>query len=287
MSIRIPRATDGVPGYAPYQVQMVYSSTNQPNCGGAIINAFFILTAAHCLTRPGSRYEVEDYRDPSEILVVAGKYTTSGYDETQQTRKIQESIGHPEYTDDYWSHDIALVRVSHPLKFNRYVQPIQMAMDFRQFTGQASLYGFGITKVYPGGRSQYPETSQVSSFRIISHSECKKIHNVALYDVWSVKEYSSLSRWGRRDELRIPEEYEYKYETEEIDTDPTTTTPIAEDDPTTTTPITENDLPTTTSNTDHDPPTTTPIMEDDLTTENATGPSPTVKQDDFDLSFSD
>ncbi|OXA63781.1 Coagulation factor IX [Folsomia candida] len=130
----IPRATDSIPGYAPYQVQMVYSSTNQPNCGATIINAFFILTAAHCLVRRGSS---KMYRHPSEIRIVAGKYKTSGYDETQQVRNILEIIAHPFYDKRYLLNDIALLRVSHPLKFNRYVQPIPMAMDFRQFTGDS------------------------------------------------------------------------------------------------------------------------------------------------------
>ncbi|XP_035702944.1 transmembrane protease serine 9-like [Folsomia candida] len=177
MRIRIPRATDSIPGYAPYQVQMVYSSTNQPNCGATIINAFFILTAAHCLVRRGSS---KMYRHPSEIRIVAGKYKTSGYDETQQVRNILEIIAHPFYDKRYLLNDIALLRVSHPLKFNRYVQPIPMAMDFRQFTGQVSVYGFGITRTFPGDLSQFPETSRVSTLQIISTSECSRLHNPSL-----------------------------------------------------------------------------------------------------------
>lgn len=65
-------------------------------CCGAIINAFFILTAAHCLIRPRTGSSKE-YRNASEILIVAGKYQRNGYDETQQIRKIQEIIAHPHY----------------------------------------------------------------------------------------------------------------------------------------------------------------------------------------------
>ncbi|XP_035702553.1 serine protease nudel-like [Folsomia candida] len=74
---RFSRATDGVPGYAPYQVQMLNSTTNHHMCCGAIINAFFILTAAHCLIRPRTGSSKE-YRNASEILIVAGKYQRNG-----------------------------------------------------------------------------------------------------------------------------------------------------------------------------------------------------------------
>lgn len=47
-SERIVGGTDAEPGDAPYQVSLQVRGRH--NCGGSILNANWILTAAHCVT---------------------------------------------------------------------------------------------------------------------------------------------------------------------------------------------------------------------------------------------
>ena len=104
------RIINGVPvsiTEVPWQVALMFSS--EPDdfyaqfCGGSIVSADWIVTAAHCL--PGM--------SAAGIEVLAG-VTSLG--EPGSTRvAVQEIISHPQYDDSTLENDIALLKLATPL----------------------------------------------------------------------------------------------------------------------------------------------------------------------------
>ena len=108
-----PKIINGQPvnvSTVPWQIAMVYANTaddyNAQFCGGSIISANWVVTAAHCVE--GST--------ASEIEILTG-VTTLG--EAGSTRiGLQQIISHPDYDDWTLEHDIALLEVSSAIPLN-------------------------------------------------------------------------------------------------------------------------------------------------------------------------
>lgn len=101
---------------APWQVSLETNGTH--DCGGSILNALWILTAAHCLEGAGT------------ITVHAGA-TDQTNNSIGQRVVVVETIMHPDYipvsSTNPATNDMALLRLAQPLCFNERVQPISFA----------------------------------------------------------------------------------------------------------------------------------------------------------------
>ncbi|KAG0411027.1 hypothetical protein HPB47_011862 [Ixodes persulcatus] len=92
-------------------------------CGGAILNEQWLVSAAHCFRNWG---------EPSDWIVLAGKYFSIEEETTQQERYVDSIFVHPGYQmevqptliENRKDHDIALLKLNAPLKLNAQVQPI-------------------------------------------------------------------------------------------------------------------------------------------------------------------
>ncbi|XP_055376731.1 serine protease nudel [Condylostylus longicornis] len=84
------------------------------HCGGIIYNNEWIITAAHCLVDYERHYfEVE-----------AGLLRRSSYSSNVQRSKVLQAIIHDDYQHKTMVHDLALLKIEKPLKYNRWVRPI-------------------------------------------------------------------------------------------------------------------------------------------------------------------
>lgn len=98
----------------PWQVSMTYFRNHR--CGGSIISAQFVLTAAHCTYRATR----------SAIGIRAGtSYRNSGGVQTL----VKDVVEHPEYTSRSNDFDISIIRLANSLPFGPTIQPIAMASE--------------------------------------------------------------------------------------------------------------------------------------------------------------
>ncbi|XP_063703812.1 trypsin 5G1-like [Culicoides brevitarsis] len=95
----------------PFQVSLNLNGYHY--CGGSIINEYTILTAAHCSQNSASNYQIR-----------AGS-TQKG--SGGQLIRVSQIIVHPKYGYNGFDSDVALMKLSEPLRFSADVQPIRMA----------------------------------------------------------------------------------------------------------------------------------------------------------------
>ncbi|XP_035241906.1 transmembrane protease serine 2-like [Anguilla anguilla] len=107
-------------GAWPWQVSLWAGFTHM--CGGSIITPYWIVTAAHCL---------ETFNDPSDWTVYAGRLDQ--YDMFSATgSSVSRLISHA-YDSSSQTNDVALMKLSRPLKMSDVVKPVCLpnaGMDF-------------------------------------------------------------------------------------------------------------------------------------------------------------
>ncbi|XP_044756720.1 uncharacterized protein LOC123315190 [Coccinella septempunctata] len=114
------------------------------HCGGVIINEWWILTAAHCV----DKYWLFYYE------IQAGILRRFSYSPMEQVRWVVAAIAHEEYDKSNLKNDIALMRLSSAVRYNRYVRPICLpsettaGTDFRRGPSPGTIcttVGWGAT----------------------------------------------------------------------------------------------------------------------------------------------
>ena len=121
----------------PWQVFLTANLNNNDRCGGVVLSANWILTAAHC---------VEDkVSNPSLLKIYAGvtNVQPSNVNPLPGAIDAAQVILHPYYDPNTETNDIALVRLATPLIFNGDVQPIR-------FDGGTGITNAGTTAMFAG-----------------------------------------------------------------------------------------------------------------------------------------
>ncbi|KAI3357750.1 hypothetical protein L3Q82_016155, partial [Scortum barcoo] len=103
-----------VGGYAPVPHSIKYIVSLQTTdrrhfCGGSLINKYWVITAAHC------NIGVE------KMMIVAGDYSLTIYEGTEQEILPQLLFPHPNYNRTTNNNDIMLIKLKAPVHLNSYV----------------------------------------------------------------------------------------------------------------------------------------------------------------------
>lgn len=115
----------------PWQVALT-EETGEVFCGGTLVSADQIVTAAHCA----------EGLDPEDIVAQLG---TGDLDSgAGQERRATEVISHPDYEDSGLA-DIAVIRLREPVELNDRVAPLALASKDDITAGkQATVAGWGV-----------------------------------------------------------------------------------------------------------------------------------------------
>lgn len=150
-------------GQFPYQASLRSKHNNKHNCGAAILNNRFLLTAAHCC--------LYSYSKPAYVSVVVGSLHRSIGGIAMDVDKITL---HEAFEPSIGQNDIALIRTAKQIKFNNQIQPI--ALPSENVIGGKPLIASGWGE---DGDSGY-NILQYVEVQTLNRSECKKHYNSKL-----------------------------------------------------------------------------------------------------------
>jgi len=165
---RIANGQPATENQIPYQCAVLSPVGNAFSlCGGSIISAEWVLTAAHCTVG----YSQYNLRFGSLTSTIGGQVQISF-----------ESISHPEYDPVQFHFDVAIISIPTPLTFTQSIQPIrlptnsQLGSTFRDVSAVVS--GWGATS-HGSGASQILIWA---GMRVISNTECQDVFGDVVVD---------------------------------------------------------------------------------------------------------
>uniref|UniRef100_A0AAY4CGV6 Peptidase S1 domain-containing protein n=1 Tax=Denticeps clupeoides TaxID=299321 RepID=A0AAY4CGV6_9TELE len=164
LNARVVGGNDAPDGAWPWQVSLQWRG--RPFCGASLISRDWVLTAAHCVT---------GFLDltAENWVVYLGRMRQKGSNTNEVSRKICRVVRHPGHNSfAALEHDIALLRLSSPVTFTDYIQPVCLAAE-------GSRFGAGTPSWVTGwGRINYMgESLQEVEVPVVGGAECQLAYN--------------------------------------------------------------------------------------------------------------
>ncbi|XP_023778641.1 acrosin-like isoform X1 [Cyanistes caeruleus] len=112
---RVVGGADALPGAWPWIVSIRHPWVPglRHLCGGSLIRAEWVLTAAHCF---------DQVTDIGMVYLVIGATQLTQPGPGAQLRRVKQLVIHPYYNPDDYSYDIALLELDHPVLCSPYIQ---------------------------------------------------------------------------------------------------------------------------------------------------------------------
>lgn len=167
-AVGLPRIVGGYEATVDYPFVVSLTVLGYHVCAGSIVNENTIVTAAHCLDHVPFPRLMRVHVGDRHISMIHGRmYPVDRY-----------------YRHNLWNasnlhYDVGIVRLYKPLKFNKYVQPIELvnASYTAKPGAMATVLGWGHTQE----AGEASNVLRVAHVPIIKHSDCKK--KLRNYDV--------------------------------------------------------------------------------------------------------
>jgi len=175
-SSRIIGGKTAVIGQFPWAVRLHKKTPNshraaivsscQVHCGGSLITARHVLTAAHCVTiRPNTVTPADEWE------VVAGGLNTK---ERGQVRQVKSIERHPGYRFPFIDNDLAVLTLAKNVSWNKRVSPVCLpgAPNNSFALDMAELAGWGYTSMEDMKKGETSEELMYTRVRVMENPEC-------------------------------------------------------------------------------------------------------------------
>ncbi|KAM9740398.1 coagulation factor IXa [Menidia menidia] len=163
---RIVGGSEIVPAEIPWQVALIAHPSGLLFCGGSILGARWIITAAHCLVEAQKSF-----------FIRVGEHNINVKENTEQDYEVLEHHVHPRYNASLslYNHDIALLQLKNPINFSASVRPICLGPT--AFT-EALVKAWSPATVSGWGRTRFmgltAEALQKVEVPFADRTECKR-----------------------------------------------------------------------------------------------------------------
>ncbi|KAB0792844.1 hypothetical protein PPYR_14803 [Photinus pyralis] len=160
---KIVGGSDAPEGAYPYQVSLRRFGSH--SCGGSIVDATTVMTAAHCVT--GAK--------PSALRVVVGSNKLNSGGVSYEIESIRDHKGF-----DSWrlTNDIAILKLKTPITFTDKVKTVDLETEYLGAEVDCVLSGWGRLN-YPGS---LPNNLQHIGLKTITSEDCAKLLNHSSVD---------------------------------------------------------------------------------------------------------
>jgi len=101
-------------------------------CGGAVVNANTVVSAAHCCTSQASQY-----------TVVSGDHVRNQNHGSEQRLSVRQVIRHPNYNSNTLANDICILKTSTDYAFDEWTQAATLSAAGSSPTGDLVVIGWG------------------------------------------------------------------------------------------------------------------------------------------------
>ncbi|XP_078282920.1 transmembrane protease serine 3-like [Rhinoraja longicauda] len=167
-SSRIVGGTQSQVGDWPWQVSLHHK--NQPVCGGTIISRDWVITATHCIFD-------DEARKPSNWKVYSGFISQRRLSQATLSF-ISKIIVHKGYNADSNDNDIALLKLSNPLRFTGNIMPACLPTINQQFPNGSRCWITGFGRMHEDANSASNSLLE-APVNIISRTTCnqRRIYN--------------------------------------------------------------------------------------------------------------
>uniref|UniRef100_G3QLN3 Peptidase S1 domain-containing protein n=1 Tax=Gorilla gorilla gorilla TaxID=9595 RepID=G3QLN3_GORGO len=170
MAGRIVGGVEASPGEFPWQASL--RENREHFCGAAIINARWLVSAAHCFN---------EFQDPTEWVAYVGATYLSGSEASTVRARVAQIVKHPLYNADTADFDVAVLELTSPLPFGRHIQPVCLPAATHIFppSKKCLISGWGYLKE---DFLVKPEVLQKATVELLDQALCASLYGHSLTD---------------------------------------------------------------------------------------------------------
>ncbi len=167
-TFRIIGGTTAKIGSSPWIARIWWTSKRSHFCGGALINRYWVITGAHCITE----YSVTK----ADIKIRLGDHDIYSTEENERLLGVQHIKVHNDFIAKDYDSDIALIKLDQPVEeFNDYLRPLclpskAMARALLVSGKKGKVAGWG--SLFEGDNAPYPRFLKEISVPVVGYRKC-------------------------------------------------------------------------------------------------------------------